>query len=164
VVTKPGRPVFPFAAGVVKALSIVVGGLLTVISLMSVVGVVAANGFVRLGAAALVALAAPALVIDRLLPKKDVTKAPGLATDVYALALLGFAFVFCGVAQPLTKGMLVREGDRLAAAGFAATARVAYLFGGVSPDFPGEDAAARHSGPAKPAPSDADAAPLPSSR
>lgn len=137
---KSERPLFPIAAAAVKALSVAVGGMLTVISLMSVVGVVTANGLVRLGVAAVLTLAAPALLVDRLLPKKDVTKAPGLATNVYALALLGFAFVFCGLAQPLTKGMLVREGDRLAASGFATTARVAYLFGGVSPRFPAETA------------------------
>ena len=135
---KSERAVFPMVVLVVKALAVVGGGLLTLLSLMSVIGAVTANGLARLGVAAVVTLALPALVVDRVLPKKDATKAPGLATDVLALTLLGFAFVYCGVAQPLTKKLLVAEGDRLAESGFGAPARVAYLFGGAIPEFPRE--------------------------
>jgi serine protease Do len=130
------RPVFPLAKRVVKALAIVVGGLLTFVSLMAVVGVVSANGYVRVIAALILAIALPAFVADRLLPKNDTARARGLVSDVFALTLLGFAFLFCGIAQPLTRKLLVAEGDRLAASGFGALARVAYLFGGVRPEFP----------------------------
>jgi hypothetical protein len=123
----------------VKGVAIVVGGLLSLVSLMALVGVLTGSGVVRLAIALVVALGVPAFVVDRALPKKDTTKVPGLATDVFALTLLGFGFIFCGPAQPLTKRLLVAEGDRLAASGFGALARVAYGFGGVRPEFSAEN-------------------------
>lgn len=132
------RPVFPMARRVVKALAMVVGGVLTFVSLMAVVGVVSANGYVRVIVALILAIALPAVVADRLLPKNDTAKARGLVSDVFSVTLLGFAFLFCGIAQPLTGKLLVSEGDRLAASGFSTLARIAYLFGGVRPEFPRE--------------------------
>jgi hypothetical protein len=125
---------------VVRALAIGVGGLLTLVSLMSVVGAVTGNGYARFIAALIFSVAVPAFITDRLLPKAGASAArsSGLVSDVFSLTLLGFAFVFCGVGQPVTKKLLVTEGDRLAAGGVGALARIAYFFGGVRAEFPRE--------------------------
>jgi hypothetical protein len=133
-----GGAALPVGRGVVKGLAIVGGGLLTVLSLMSIVGAATSNGYVQLAVALVLAIGVPAFVIDRLLPKEDFVRVRGLVSEVFSVVLLGFAFVFCGLAQPLTKPLLVAEGDRLALSGLSLLAEVAYFFGGVRPEFPTE--------------------------
>ena len=132
------RPAFPVAQRVVRVLAIAVGGFLSLLSFMALVGAVTANGYARVGVGLLLTVAVPALATDRLLPKDDQRKAKGLVSDVFSVALLGFAFLFCGAAQPVTKKLLVAEGDRLATSGFVLLARIVYFLGGARPDFPQE--------------------------
>jgi hypothetical protein len=124
------------AQRVIKGVALVVGGACTLLSLMSVVGIVTSNGVARLVVALILGIGFPAFIADRLLPKDDVKRAPGLTGDVFALVLLGFALVFVAFAHPLTEGLLAREGDRQAVAGNGLVARVAYVLAGVRADEP----------------------------
>jgi hypothetical protein len=133
-----GGAALPVGRGVVKGLAIAGGGLLTVLSFMSIVGAATSNGYAQLVVAMVLSIGVPAFVADRLLPKEDLVQVRGLVSDVFAVVLLGFAFLFCGLAQPLTKPLLVAEGDRLAVSGFTSLAEVAYFFGGVRAEFPNE--------------------------
>lgn len=50
-----------------------------------------------------------------------------------ALVLLGVAMLFVGLGQPVTRPLLVREGDRLAEDGLLVPAHLVYLLAGVRP-------------------------------
>jgi len=119
----------------VKGAAIVLGGVCTFVTFSSVVGLVTGNAWARALLALVFTVALPAVAVDRALPKKDAAKAarPGLVADVIALALLGVALVFVGVGQPVTRPLLVREGDRLAEDGHEIPAHVVYFLGGVRP-------------------------------
>lgn len=112
----------PFA--VVKIVAIAVGGFLTVLSLMAIVGLFTDNGWARLGVAVLVAGALPALVADRLLPGDD-TRSNGLVTDVFAVMWMGFALLFVGVLAGATGGLLRVEAQRLEDSGYKSVANAA---------------------------------------
>jgi hypothetical protein len=138
---------------IVKGLAIGLGGLCTFVSFASLVGVATSNGWARGLVALLMTVGLPALAVDRALPKKDAAKAsPGLVTDVVALVLLTCALLFVGLGQPITRPLLVAEGDRLAESGNRVPAHVVYLLAGVRP----VDAA---QAPASPAPAPAPSAP-----
>lgn len=166
-VSLPGakRPLTPFrvAHGVVKTVSIVVGLPLTVLALMSLVGLATDSFWIRSIPAVIVALAAPLFLVERLLPDDDQDKAQGLPTDTLALFWLGFALLFVGVGQPVTGGMLRAEAQRYADSSPAIATSVAWLAGPVegtaeaSGDRAEVDAGARDAGPAADAAS-ADAA------
>jgi len=120
----------------VKALAVLVGLALSVLSLMAVVGAATDNGWARLLVALVVTLVATAFVADRALPAGAVQqKKGGLATDVVTIFLLALPLLMLGALRTWTQPLLVREGDRLAGAGFGVAARVAYAFGGVRPTF-----------------------------
>jgi hypothetical protein len=68
------------------------------------------------------------------LPKKDAGNArPGLMADVIAVVFLAIALLFIGLGQPVTRPLLVREGDRLAEDGRELPAHFVYFLGGVRP-------------------------------
>ncbi len=118
--------------GIIKAMAIVVGLALSVVGLMSVIGLLTANGWARAVVAVIFAIAVPAVVVDRLLPKEDPLRAPGLASDVFASVLLSFGVAF--VAFPrVSRGPLLVEADREAAAGAVPVARLTYLMAGATP-------------------------------
>jgi hypothetical protein len=122
------------AARVVKVVAIALGGLCTYVAFASLVGLVTGNGWARALGALVLSVALPAIAVDRALPKKDAGKPrPGLVADVIALTLLGVALLFVGLGQPVTRPMLVTEGDRLAEDGHAVPAHVVYLLAGVRP-------------------------------
>jgi hypothetical protein len=146
---------FVLAARVVKVLAVAVGGVCTFVSFASLVGLITGNGWARALFALVLSVALPAVAVDRTLPRKDVTKRrAGLVGDVVALSLLGMALLFVGLGQPLTRPLLVREGDRLAEDGHELPAHLVYLLAGVRP----VDSAAL-----APVPAPADAAPAPPS-
>lgn len=125
------------ARGVVKACALAVGFALTLLSLMALVGSLTPNGWARAGAALVVALVVPAVLTDRLLPEgDDLSKAKGLVGDVFAVVWLGFGVLFVVALAGLSRPMLVREGDRLTASGFATAAKLAYFLGGAAPASP----------------------------
>jgi S1-C subfamily serine protease len=100
------------------------------------------------------------VVADRLLPEgDDLSRAKGLPGDVFALTWLGFGVLFVVALGGLSRPMLVREGDRLTAAGYGTTARVAYLLGGANPGAEDPAPAASASGSASAEPSPSEAAP-----
>jgi hypothetical protein len=79
-------------------------------------------------------VAFPAFAADRALPKKDTDKSrPGIVGDAVALVLLGIALLFVGLGQPVTRPLMVREGDRLAEDGHEIPAHLVYLMAGVRP-------------------------------
>lgn len=99
--------------GILESLAIVIGFVLTMISLMAIVGLIADSLWIRLGASAVVALGVPLIITDRLLPEGDATAGRGIFTDVLAVLWLGFGLVWMGVAINFTHGMLQAEADRL---------------------------------------------------
>lgn len=117
---------------IVKVVAIGVGFVGTLVCLMAAVGIVTQNGWVRLGVAAVVAIALPAFLADRMLPTdtKD-PKAKGLPGDVFALLWLGVPLVFAVALNGVTRPWLTTEGDRLRSADQALMARLAYLLAGV---------------------------------
>ncbi len=90
--------------GVLKTIALSVGGLLTVISLMALLGLFIDNGWAQLGLALLIALGLPALIADRALPP-GAKKSDGVISDVYSLIWVGFALLFVGLSS-FTGGML----------------------------------------------------------
>ncbi|HEY8040618.1 MAG TPA: hypothetical protein VIF15_12520 [Polyangiaceae bacterium] len=123
---------FALLQRVVKGLAIAVGGVCSFVFFASLVGAVTGNGLARALVGLVLTVALPAFAVDRALPRKDAGKArPGLVSDVVALVLLGVGLLFIGVGQPVTRPLLVREGDRLAEDGHAVVAHAVYLLGGV---------------------------------
>jgi hypothetical protein len=122
------------AARVVKGLGIAVGGVCSFVAFASLVGIVTGNGWARGIIALVLCVVFPAFAVDRALPKGDATKRrAGLVGDVVALVLLGIAMLFIGIGQPVTRPLLVKEGDRLAEDDHAIAAHVVYLMAGVRP-------------------------------
>ena len=122
------------AVRVTKAVAILVGGACTFVSFASLVGIATGNGWARGIIAAVLTIGVPALAADRVLPQKDAAKArPGLVGDAVAMVLLGIALLFVGIGEPVTRPLLVREGDRLAEDGYDVAAHVVYLMAGVRP-------------------------------
>ena len=127
------RSGFRVARGVVKTGAIVVGLPLTVLSLMSLVGLATGNFWARIVPAVVVALVGPLLLIGKLAPEDVSKRVRGMPTDVLAVCWLGLAFLFVGVAAPATGPLLVTEADRYAAGGSVTMARAVYWLGGVTP-------------------------------
>jgi hypothetical protein len=118
----------------VKGAAIALGGVCTFVAFASIVGVVTGNAWARALVALVLTVLFPAAAVDRALPKKDAGKPrPGLLGDVVALVLLGIAMLFVGLGQPVTRPLLVREGDRLAEDGREVPAHLVYFLGGVRP-------------------------------
>jgi hypothetical protein len=125
---------FEIAQRVVKGVAIAAGAVCTFVAFSSVVGLATGNGWARGIVGLLLTLAPPAVVVDRTLLKGNVKKArPGLVSDAIAIALLGASLAFVGFGQPLTRPLLVREGDRYAEDGHDVLAHVVYFLAGVRP-------------------------------
>ena len=126
---------FQIVRGVVKAIALGAGFVLSLVSLMSLVGSLTPNGWARLGVAAVALIVIPAVLTDRLLPEDDPARAKGLPGDVFVLVWLGLGVAYVA-AGSFSRPLLVREGDRLTAAGLATPARLAYFLGGARPEAP----------------------------
>lgn len=125
---------FEIAQRAVKGVAIAAGALCTFVAFSSIVGLATGNGWARGIVGLVLTLALPALVVDRTLPKGDVKKVrPGLVSDAIAIVLLGVALLFVGFGQPLTRPLLVHEGDRYAEDGHDVVAHVVYFLAGVRP-------------------------------
>jgi hypothetical protein len=119
---------------VVKGVAIAVGGACTFVSFASLVGVVTGNAWARAIAALVLLVALPAVAVDRSLPRGEGERArSGLVGDVVALVLVGIALLYIGIGQPVTRPLLVHEGDRLAEDGRDVPAHVVYFLAGVRP-------------------------------
>jgi len=118
----------------IKGAAIVLGGVCTYVSFASIVGIVTGNAWARAGLALVLTVVLPMAAVDRALPKKEAGRArPGLVADVVALVFLAVALLFVGLGQPVTRPLLVREGDRLAEDGRDVPAHFVYFLGGVRP-------------------------------
>lgn len=90
---------------------------------------------------------------DRLLPDSPDETARGLTSDVVAVLWLGFPLIFAVGLGSFTSAMMVREGDRLQAAGWELSARGAYLLAAVEPQAEAPTDGSRDAPPALTAPS-----------
>jgi S1-C subfamily serine protease len=118
------------ARGVVKGLALLVGGGTTFVCGMALLGRFVESGWLRGGGALLLMLLIPALITDRLLPKDDPERARGLPTDVFAVAWLAVPVLVAVVFGSMSRGSLLLESKRQAAAGHDWVARVAMALGG----------------------------------
>jgi hypothetical protein len=139
----------------VRLAGIALGGVVTLVGMMSVVGLVTDNLWARLGVALVLVVGFPAFVSDRILKRTGGKAGVGRVADIFAISLLALALLL--VAAPLvSRPLFVREGDGYARAGSRTMARVAYFLGGVSPVWPEErDAGAAPPGSASPTKPDA---------
>jgi hypothetical protein len=138
---------------VTRGVGVFLGGLVTLVGLMSLVGIVTDNFWVRFLVALLVVVGLPAFVSDRFLKRTNLGGGLAMVADIFAIVLLGIAIALVS-ADFASKPLFVREGDRYARSGSRTMARVAYFLGGVSPTFPDEKSAApTGSGSASAAPS-----------
>jgi len=122
-----------FARAILKALALVGGAFITVVSLMALVGVHAESGWARAAIAIVVAVGVPLLLVERILARLAPDQVKGVATDVLALSYAGFALAFVGVAHATSRPLLQDEGVRLERAGMTRLAKAAYLLAGGSP-------------------------------
>jgi hypothetical protein len=147
---------------ITSSIGIALGGFVTLVSVMGVVGFVTDNVWARLVVGLLVVIGLPAFLADRLLKRSDATLATrggiGTVSDVFAIVLLGTALMLVA-ADTFTKGILAREGDRYARSGSTGMARAVYFVAGVSPVFPSEKAKAPGAGSASASGSAAPAVP-----
>ena len=126
---------------ITRTIGVLFGGFVTLVGMMSLVGFVIDNFWVRLLVALVVVVGLPAFVSDRLLKRTKLGGGLGMVGDIFAIVLLGIALVLVA-ADFASKPLLVREGDRYARSGSRTMARVVYFLGGVSPVFPEEKAPA----------------------
>tara|TARA_R110002096_G_scaffold433887_3_gene653808 strand:+ start:10345 stop:11460 length:1116 start_codon:yes stop_codon:yes gene_type:complete len=110
----------------------VIGGVITMLALMSVVGLVTENIWGRLAGALVIGIAVPAIVADRALPE-DAAEARGTVTDVFAMMWMGFAVLFAVVGISFTDGMLRNESGRLVADGWTKSGELAAWIAGPAP-------------------------------
>jgi hypothetical protein len=128
---------FAIVQRIVRAIAIALGAVCTLVSFASIVGIVTGNGWARLLVALLFTVGVPLAVVDRALPKKDADKTPlSRVADVAAVVLLSVSLAFIGFGEPITRPLLVREGDRLAESGYGVPAHAVYLLAGVRPVDP----------------------------
>jgi serine protease Do len=163
----PKRSGLDVARVVVKAIALGVGFVATLLGLMALVGRFTPNGWARFGISFVLSVVIPAVITDRILPDDDPAKAKGLPGDVFALVWLGFSAAFLVGLGHFSRPLLAREGERLAASGLGAPAKLAYFLAGyhartVSTPAPSASASAAPSGKAdapraEPIPSDAGA-------
>lgn len=126
-------PAFRVLHGITKTISILLGFPLTVLALMSLIGLATDNLWIRLIPALIVAIALPLFVVDRLLPDDDQASARGMPTDLLALFWLGIGVLYIGLGQPVTGGILINEADHFATAGSPDLARMTYWLAGATP-------------------------------
>jgi hypothetical protein len=141
---------------IARGIGLFIGGLVTLVGVMGIVGLVTGNFLARLLVALVLVLGVPALATDRLL-RRTKARGLGLVGDVFAIVLLGLALFFVGM-EFLSKPLFVGEGDHYARSGSRGMARFAYWLGGVTPVFPEERGLPRMAGSASPS-SSASAAP-----
>lgn len=127
---------------ITRGIGIALGGFVSLVGMMALVGLATDNFLIRLLAGLVIIVVVPAVLADRLLKRTNMGGGLGMVADIFAILLLGIALFLIG-ADSVTRGLFTREGDRYARSGSTTMARVAYFFGGVSPVFPSEKPAAK---------------------
>ena len=145
---------------ITRVIGMTLGGFVSLVGVMSIAGLASSNLWFRLVVGALIIIALPALLADRMLKRTNANLgtrgALGTVGDVFAIVLLGLALILCA-AESVTKNLVAHEGDNYARASSMTMARVVYFIAGVSPVFPNEK-------PARPAGSASSSAAPPPSR
>lgn len=136
---------------IARTVGILLGGFVTLVGMMSVVGFATDNFWARLLVALVVVVGFPAFVSDRVLKRTRLGGGAAMVADLFAIVLLGIALLLVE-ADFVSKPLLVSEGDRYAKSGSRGMARLTYFLGGVSPVFP-EDRPPAPAGSASTAPS-----------
>jgi hypothetical protein len=126
---------------ITRVFGVLLGGFVTLVGMMSLVGFITDNFWARLIVALVIVVGFPAFVSDRLLKRMSRGGGAAMVLDVFAIVLLGIALVLVA-ADFASKPLFVREGDRYARSGSRTMARIVYFLGGVSPVFPDEKGAA----------------------
>ena len=132
-------------------IGIALGGFVSLVAVMAVVGLAVDNVWARLVVGALVVVGLPAFLADRMLKRSDSTLATrgslGMVADVFAIVLLGGALMLVA-ADSVTSSLFRHEGDLYAKHGSTTMARAVYFVAGVSPLFPADKPAAAAAGSA----------------
>ena len=135
---------------ITAGVGIALGGFVTLVAVMAVVGLAVDNIWARL-VGLLVVVGLPAFLADRMLKRSDSTLATrgglGMVADVFAIVLLGAALMLIA-ADSVTSSLFRHEADLYAKQGSTGMARAVYFVAGVSPVFPGEKPASATSGSA----------------
>jgi hypothetical protein len=135
--SKPASPQMIRLMRITRIVGIFFGGLVTLVGLMSVVGFITDNFWVRLLVGLVIVVGLPAFISDRFLKRTNLGGGLSMVADIFAIILLGFALILVAV-DFVSTPLLVREGDRYARGGSRTMARLVYFLGGVSPVFPEE--------------------------
>lgn len=122
------------ARGAVKAIAMLVGLPATTLCLMSLVGLVTDNGWVRSIVALLVAIMLPAFIADRLLPDDAEERPKGLVSDVLAVTWMAIPVLVAVALNAFTRPALAAEGDRLRQSDMGVLAKVVYKMAAVDPE------------------------------
>jgi len=130
----PASPRMIWLVRVVRVLGIALGGVVTVVGVMSLVGLFTENIWLRLGAALVLSIGLPAWAADFFLKRIGKGGSLAVVADTFAIVLLAIAIAFVA-GEGMTKGPITREADRYARTGPRAMARVAYFIAGVNPVF-----------------------------
>jgi hypothetical protein len=125
-----------------RLVGIFLGGFVTLVGVMAVVGLAIDSVWVRLLVGLVVVIGLPAFLADRLLRRTEGAGGLGLIADIFAIVLLGIALMLVA-ADAVTKSLLRHEGDLYAQSGSTFMARTVYFLAGVSPVFPSEKAGAK---------------------
>lgn len=115
---------------VAKYVALPVGFGLTLVSAMALAGQFVAPLWARAVLAALGGIGLPLLAVNRFVPDDPDVDTYGLPTDILAVAWLALGVTFVVPAYGVTRPMLLREGDRLAADGYADVARGVWWLAG----------------------------------
>ena len=134
---------------IARGIGLLIGGLVTLVGVMGIVGLVTGNFLARLLVALVLVIGIPALATDRLL-KRTKARGLGLVGDVFAIVLLALALFFVGLPF-MSKPLFVGEGDHYARSGSRGLSKFAYWLGGVTPVFPEERGLPRMAGSGSPA-------------
>ena len=120
---------------VMRGVALVFGLIFATLGWMAVFSLVFDAPVIAFALGLLLALGSAVLAADRAVRMLKTPDRAAFGVDVAALALSVSSLVFV-LGQPLFSKAFVREGDNLARVGAPTIARVAYLLGGVRPEFP----------------------------
>ncbi len=110
-VKPPRRAAFGWLTGAIKLVALGVGAGVTMVALMSLVGLGTDNLWVQAAAAAAVALLVPLILVDRLLPG-DGSSRPGLLTDLMAMSWMGTATAVVALGTTAFQAPLTAQASR----------------------------------------------------
>jgi S1-C subfamily serine protease len=116
--------------GLVKLAAIVVGLVLTTVSLMAIVGHFSENLWARVAVAGVLGIGVPLWLVNRFVPDDPSVATDGLPTDVLSVLWLAFGVLFVSVGYAFTRPMLLHEGDHLARDGYVQLARGVWWLAG----------------------------------